>query len=348
MVILADDLGYTDLGVTGGEIDTPNLDSLAGSGMLFTNVAVAPSCSPTRSMLMSGTDAHLAGLGLMYEMPKAPNQLGQPGYIGHLNDSVVAFPAVLQAADYSTFMVGKWHLGMDEGYLPNDRGFDQSFVMGVGGSDHFALQKGVGPDRPISPYFDNGVPVEKLPEGFYSTDFYTDRMIEYLGDGSEEPFFAYVAYTSPHWPLQAPEDWIDRYAGRYDEGYEVLLEQRIESMTDLGLFPENAPINEFVVGGNQRPWDSLSDEEKARSSRSKEIYAAMVANLDWNIGRLIDHLKETGEYDNTLILFLSDNGPDEKDPRFIWGMFPEDVHSRTQNDPDSSTGNCGFRVAYSV
>ncbi len=346
MLIVADDLGYTDIGVMGSEIDTPVLDDLAAAGTLFTDLMVTPQCSSTRSMLLSGTDSHLAGLGQMAEWKKSPNQEGQPGYIGYLNDDVVSVATTLGEAGYDTFMVGKWHLGRDIGYGPHNRGFDHSFAMEVGVASHFDTRKGYTPSEPLAPYIEDGNAVLELPEGFYSTDFYTDKMIEYLDTESENPFFAYVAYTSPHWPLQAPDDWLDKYAGRYDEGYEVQKVRRSESLRDKGLFPAEAEIGPFIPGGGQRPWDSLTDEEKAISSRSMEIHAAMVANMDWNIGRLLDYLKETGRYDNTLVLFMSDNGADQGNPTNIWNRYGEEAKAEWSATYDWSLENMGRPNSY--
>ena len=212
LLIVVDDLGYTDLSLMGGEIATPHMDSIAQAGTLFTDYIVAPNCSPTRAMLLSGTDNHMAGLGLMAEMPKAPNQKDQPGYLGHLNESVYAFPRSLQDAGYQTFMAGKWHLGREDGQRPESHGFDQSFALMGGGASHFADMAPMSP-RGGTYYFEDGQPVAALPADFFSSDFYTDQMIEYIGAAGDAPFFGYLAYTAPHWPLQAPDAWIEPFEG---------------------------------------------------------------------------------------------------------------------------------------
>ncbi|TCK07411.1 arylsulfatase [Marinobacterium mangrovicola] len=347
VLIVADDMGYTDLGVTGGEIDTPNLDQMAQQGLLISDFQVTPQCSPTRSMMLSGTDSHLAGMGQMAEWKKAPNQQGQPGYVGYLRDDVMPISETLKNVGYNTYMVGKWHLGLDEPHMPHNRGFEQSFVLLQGGASHFGTQKGYTPEKPIAPYRDNGKEVESLPKDFFSTDFYTDKVIEYIdadrnGDSKEDkPFFAYVAYTAPHWPLQAPDSWIDKYKGRYDQGFEALAQERSERAKALGLFPEDAAPYAFTPLKIHNAWDSLSDEQKAVSSRKMEIYAAMVANMDFNIGRLLQHLKEIGEYDNTLFVFMSDNGPEGGNPINIWKRYGEQVAADWKATYDLSLENLG-------
>ncbi|MEE9180900.1 MAG: sulfatase-like hydrolase/transferase, partial [Vicinamibacteria bacterium] len=220
LVILADDLGYTDLGILGSEIRTPNLDRLAREGLLLTNFLVSPTCSPTRAMLLTGVDSHVAGLGTMLDIVDL-NQVGQPGYEGFLNDRVVTVPTLLRDSGYRTYMVGKWHLGMEEHQGPHRRGFQRSFALLPGGASHFSDAERLTEMNAPAPYREDGREV-RLPEDFYSSDFYTDKLIEYIEADLDEgqPFFAYACYTSPHWPLQVPDDYLDRYRGVYDEGYD--------------------------------------------------------------------------------------------------------------------------------
>lgn len=306
LVIVADDLGYSDLGIYGGEIDTPNIDQLARDGLMFTNFFVAGTCTPTRAMLLTGVDHHRAGLGNMTEHI-APNQIDQPGYEGYLNDRVVTVSERLNDAGYRTYVAGKWHVGKTPESYPSGRGFDKSFVLKPGGASHFdeaGLHKKVHP----APYLENG---EKagLPEEFkYSTDFYTERLIKYLESerGSEEPFFAYLPYTAPHWPLQAwPKD-IAKYEGAYDAGWEVVRQSRLKRMIELGLVPSGT-----AVAGIQTDfpaWEDLSEEERRFEARRMEIFAAMVDRVDQKVGELISYLKETDQFENTVIVFMSDNG----------------------------------------
>lgn len=306
LIIVADDMGYSDLGVFGSEIQTPNLDMLARDGLMLSNFYVAGTCSPTRAMLLTGVDHHSAGFGNMTEHI-APNQQGQPGYEGYLNERVVTVSERLKDAGYRTYVAGKWHLGKTALAAPTGRGFDKSFVLVPGGASHFdntGLHQKVNP----APFLEDGQQVE-LPETFrYSTDFYTDKMIGYLDADktSEKPFFAYLAYTAPHWPLQAPAEDIAKYKGVYDAGWTTVQQARVSRMKADGLIPEGMQIPEIVT---QFPdWNALSKTSKAIEVRRMEIFAAMVDRLDQQVGRLIAYLKATDQYDNTVIWFMSDNG----------------------------------------
>lgn len=304
--IMADDLGYSDLGAFGGEISTPNLDTLAAEGRLVTDFHTAALCAPTRSQLISGTDHHLVGLGA--QSPR-PHQRGNPGYEGVLNDKALSMPQLLKDGGYSTYMAGKWHLGATEELSPKARGFDRSYALLQGFDLHFGTNPEAITKRPGS-YREDGVEAV-FPAEAYSTTYYTDKLIEYIGDGRKEgkPLFIYAAYTSPHWPLQAPAEYIDRYKGRYNAGYEAIREQRFARQKALGILPADFVANPLVESSDQFPlWAELSEEERAKEIRRMEVYAAMVEHLDSQIGRLIRHLKHIGEYDNSLIIFTGDNG----------------------------------------
>jgi len=310
LLIVADDLGYSDLGAFGGEIATPSLDHLAASGLQLTSMYAAPTCSPTRSMLMSGTDNHLAGLGTMAEGMQ-PFQRGKPGYEGYLNQQAHSIAGLLRDGGYRTAMVGKWHLGLAPEQGPDRRGFEQSFTLLEGGGVHFKPAPGSTAKIEQLSYRENGKPVE-LPDDFYSTDFYTDKLLAYLkaGQGSGKPFFAYAAYTSPHWPLQAPQAYLDKYRGRYVGGYDAVRQARIERMKEKGLLPADFQSAAPLPVTPQLPgWDQLDPQRKRIEARKMEIYAAMVDNLDHNVGRLLEYLQTSGQMDNTLIVFMSDNGP---------------------------------------
>jgi arylsulfatase len=303
LLILADDLGYSDLSILGSEIPTPNIDALAEGGMQLTQFYANMSCSPTRAMLMSGTDAHIAGLGIMGAARNGP-QAGAPGYEGILNDSVVSLPRLLQDAGYHTYMTGKWHLGNSRvATSPYGRGFERVFAS-LDGAAHLGPMHWNGFE---ATYWDDDE-IVNVGDDFYSTRVYTERMIEYIesnrGDG--QPFFAWYAPTAPHWPLQAPPESIAKFEGWYDEGYDVLHARRIARSKELGLVPEDFAA-EGPVEGEPR-WDELSDEERRTRARYMEIYAAMVSDLDTYIGELVDYLDSIGELDNTFILFMSDNG----------------------------------------
>lgn len=306
LLILADDLGYTDIGAFGSEISTPNLDALAAGGVRMTNLYAAATCSPTRSMIMSGVPSHRAGLGNMIET-RTPNQADQPGYEGYLNHDVVSIATLLQDAGYHTYMAGKWHLGYEVDQTPFARGFEQSFALLNGGGGHFDDSLGYhNYEKTI--YHENEKVVE-LPEDFYSSQFYADKMIEYLkiGENDDQPFFGYLTFTAPHWPLQAPQEDIDKYAGKYDEGYNVLRGKRIQRMQELGLVEPGVKIQPSYAP-DTLDWNGLSLETQKIKVREMEIYAAMVDNMDYQIGRVLDYLDQSGQRENTLIIFMSDNG----------------------------------------
>ncbi len=337
LVIMADDLGFSDLGVFGSEIRTPHLDALAGAGVLLTNFRVAPNCSPTRAMLLSGTDTHPAGLGTMAG-DADENQQGQPGYEGYLSDRVVTVSSLLQASGYYTAMAGKWHLGVTPELSPESRGFDDAFAIVPGGASHFSDAAPVlGGSPPI--YRENGVDVD-LPEGFYSSTFYTDKIIDYISSSLEgdQPFFAYTVYTAPHWPLQAPDEDLSLYAGVYDEGYDALRERRTRNLIDRGVVPD-VPVPDRVSW--VPAWENLDADARRVEARRMEIYAAMVENMDRNIGRLLAFLEEAGVADNTFVVFLSDNGAEGNN---IGTMYDNETWIPTRFD--TSYENMGRMDSY--
>jgi len=321
LVIIADDLGsYSDLSAFGSEIRTPHLDALAHSGLAFTSFYVAPTCSPTRAMLFSGADPHLAGLGTMDELRYAsPVPPGTPGYEGYLNFDVVTIADVLRGAGYRTYLSGKWHLGYSDDNNPATRGFDRSFALLDGAASHFD-QAGIKSDVPKARYREDGRPID-LPADFgYSSDFFADKLIDYIGEHNpgDRPFFAVLSFTAPHWPLQAPQEEVDAYRGVYDAGWEAIRARRIEAMKQLGLLEGNS-----VDAGSEagwRRWADLDATTRAREARLMEIYAAMVTRLDRNVGRVLDHLTARGLHHNTYVMFLSDNGAEGNDPRPVRGV----------------------------
>ncbi len=312
LLVVADDLGYSDIGAFGSEILTPNLDELAAGGMSLTNFYSGPTCSVTRSMLMTGMDSHIAGLGNMAETV-ADNQMGQPGYEGHLSARVDTVAEILKSAGYHTYMAGKWHLGMHPDRSPRSRGFEQSFAMLYGAGSHFSDMAGGDAHRHPVLYRDNGLLIDELSDDFYSTTFYTDRIIEQIDSNVDDgrPFFAYLAYTAPHWPLQAPDSIIDKYRGAYDRGYDSVRQGRFAAQQKLGLF--DSSIQAPQRPGYVKPWADLSDQERTYHARNMEIYAAMVDYMDTGIGRVIDYLNKRDQLDNTIIVFISDNGAEHWD-----------------------------------
>lgn len=344
LLIVADDLGYTDLGSFGAEISTPNLDKLARSGVRMTSFYAAPFCSPTRAMLMSGSDNHLVGFGDMAELITA-EQKGKPGYEGYLNDRVVPMAQILKDGGYRTVMAGKWHLGVPEQFSPASRGFEQSYAMVMGGASHWGDQSGIvalDPDKPPKAvYRENGKAIDIPRDGFYSSVAFTDKLLEYMKNGEDtgKPFFAYLAFTAPHWPLHAPDEDIAKYEGRYKEGYDRLRKERLERMKKLGLIPADTPVYE---GHPYWPrWDSLTPEQQASEARRMTVYAAMIDNMDRQIGRVLDYIKQKGELDNTFVFFMSDNGADGNSVYDV-GRTREWIHK----DMDNSTANIGKRGSF--
>ncbi len=315
LLLVADDLGYADLGCYGGDIATPNIDGLAARGVRFSRFHASPYCAPTRAMLLSGNDNHIAGMGVQSLVTEVF------GYEGRLSDRIAIMPEVLRTAGYHTYMAGKWHLGMTDEADPHRRGFEHAFALLPGAGNHYDDQ-GLFRSFPTSPYTEDGQPA-RWERGRYSTDFYTDKLIEYIERHRDDdrPFFVYAAYTSPHWPLQVDERYWKKYEGRYDAGYEVLREERLASLKAAGMVPENAvlpPRHPRVAD-----WNSLSPAEQRKEARKMELYAGMVDNLDYNIGRLLQYLDTIGELDNTLIVFMSDNGAAAEDFYYnpVYGPF---------------------------
>jgi len=311
VLLLADDWGFSDVGAYGGEIATPHLDELARRGARFSNFHVTASCSPTRSMLLTGVDNHRNGVGNMREtIPQ--EHVGKPGYLSVLDTNVVTVATLLQDSGYRTYAVGKWHVGKEPHNLPDRRGFDRSLVQGDSGSDNWETGKRYLDLTDKVYWFEDGKEAV-MPAEFYSSKFYVDKTIEYLraGAGQGKPFFAYVAFQANHIPVQAPREFVDKYKGRYKDGWTALRKARRDKAIELGLIPKDTAM---VTMSTTTDWDALSEQDKQYQARRMEVYAGMADAMDHHVGRLIAHLKETGEYDNTVFVFLSDNGAEASDP----------------------------------
>lgn len=310
VILVADDWGFTDVGSFGGEIATPNIDALARQGMRFSNFHVSGSCAPTRAMLQTGVSNHRAGLG---DMPETiPDEhVGKPGYDAQLNHRVVTIADVLRAAGYRTYFTGKWHLGRTPDNLPTARGYDHGFALSQSGADNFE-------EKPnlllytAADWSEDGVPAH-LPKSYYSSRFIVDRMVDYLdrGQASGKPFLASLNFLANHIPVQAPDADIAAYKGRYDAGWTALREARRARSIALGLMPPGMAMARMPTTSD---WDTLAPAQKARRSRAMEAYAGMAQAMDREVGRLVAHLKVSGEYDNTVFVFLSDNGGEAIDP----------------------------------
>jgi len=311
VIILADDMGYADLGSFGGEIATPNIDALAGEGVRFTNFYTHASCSPTRSMLLSGVDTHLSGLGNMSEWT-APNQVGAPGYEGILNDRVAMLPQLLKDSGYHTYMVGKWHMGKPPDKIPAARGFERDFSLLDGGGSYWDM-KNIIAASPRLVFTEDGRYLTSLPKDYYATRTYTDKMISFIeadrGDG--KPFFAYVSHQAPHDPYHLPREWRNRHVGEYDRGWDVLRKERLQRQIELGIVEKGTQLAD-------RLWFIpdpvvLAPAPRALLGKKMELYAGMVENMDFHIGRLVNYLKDIGEYDNTIFIVFGDNGAEGTD-----------------------------------
>jgi len=309
LLIVADDMGYSDLGCFGGEIKTPNIDALAQRGVRATSFYVGPTCSPTRSMLLSGSDNHIAGLGNMAEF-LGPKQKGKAGYEGYLNGRVASLASVLRGAGYHTYMAGKWHMGETPEHWPAALGFERDFALLQGGGSSWADMKYPNPAHPHLTFTLNGKRIDKLPENHFSSEAYANFIMKSVDENTDDgrPFFAYLSFQAVHAPLAVPDDWLDRYRGQYDRGYDVLRASRVARMKEMDIVGKDVQPSPRLP--NVPAWDLLTPEQRKLSARRMEIYAAMLANMDYHIGRVLDHLKDAGKLDNTLVIFLSDNGPE--------------------------------------
>ena len=270
---------------------------------------------------MTGTDHHLTGLGQLAEFTRnSPSHRGKPGHEGYLTQNVVTLPELLKESGYFTLMAGKWHLGLKPEYSPKWRGFEKSFTLLPGCANHYGWEPQLDNPDDLPRFFETAVTalhmegdqyVSKLPEDFYSSDCYADKMIEYFDSRTPEeqqkPWFAYLPFSAPHWPLQAPDENIEPYKSIYNDGPEALRQRRLAALKRLGLAaPEIEPHP--VVANESTEWENLDDEAKAKSARAMEAYAGMVDRMDWDIGRVLEYLKARGEMENTYVIFMSDNG----------------------------------------
>ena len=301
IVIISDDVGYSDLGCYGGEIDTPSLDSLAAGGIRFTQFYNAARCCPTRASLLTGLHPHQAGVGLMLE------DRHHPGYRGDLSSNAVTIAEALRSADYRNYCLGKWHVtryvhpsGPNHNW-PLQLGFDRYYGILQGGANFFDPITLTRDNTAISAFADP----EYQPEEYYFTHAISDHAVRFIQEHKaqtpDRPFFMYVAYTAAHWPMQAPEEAIARYKGKYDAGYTPIREARYARMLEMGLIDER-----WELSPQPQQWEAV--EDKAWESRCMEVYAAMLTEMDRGIGQIVTALKETGMYENTVVMYLQDNG----------------------------------------
>lgn len=328
IVILVDDMGFSDIGCYGSEIPTPNLDALAQNGVRFTQFYNTGRCCPTRATLLTGLYAHQTGIGHMND------DRGAPGYRGRLNDHCLTFGEVLKPAGYFTAMTGKWHVGQEFGVSPWKRGFDRSLNAAAGGFYYG--------ESPRAKLFLNGEPIAnddpRLPKDWYSTDLWTEYGLKFIDEAREakKPFFLYLAHNAPHFPLQAPADAIEKFRGKYKAGWDKLRQQRHARQIEMGIVDKSwkaSPRPEEI-----QAWDDVSADEQERFDHLMAAYAACVYRMDKAIGDLVSGLKDRGELDNTLILFMSDNG----------GNAESGPKGRTEGDPTKAASQwfCGESWAF--
>ena len=298
LLIMNDDMGYSDIGCYGGEVQTPNLDRLAAGGLRFTQFYNTARCCPTRASILTGLHPHQASVGHMTQ------DLDEDGYRGDLNANCVTIAEVLKTAGYATYMSGKWHVtrhtdaGSPKHSWPRQRGFDRFFGIICGAANYW---------QPKTLTRENdAVDMDSLPEDFFFTDAISDQAVEYVNEHADqsEPFFLYTAYTAPHWPLHAHDEDIARYAGRFDAGWDQLREERLARMREIGLLDVSWPLT--PRDPSQPPWHAVPD--KAWQARRMEVYAAQIDRMDQGIGRILAALESNRQLDNTLIIFLADNG----------------------------------------
>lgn len=327
LIILADDLGYSDIGAYGGEIHTPALDALAENGVRFRQFYNAGRCCPTRASLLTGRYPHSVGMGAM--VSSVDSELTTGPYQGYLSESAVTLAEMLQDAGYHTYMSGKWHVGERPQHWPRMRGFERYFGLISGASSYYEIIENQPRKRQMVLDDDPWSPPDS---GFYMTDAFTDRAIEFLqSHPSGKPFLLYLAYTAPHWPLHAlPED-IAKYANEYEEGWDVLRQDRYARMQELGVIDETYA---FSSRPSRLPaWQDMIDRKDWALRMS--VYAAMVDRMDRGIGRVINQLRSMDALDNTLVFFLSDNGG-----------CAESVDGRQLHDPNTRAGEKGSYLAY--
>ena len=323
VIILLDDLGFSDLGFLGSEIKTPNIDAIAAGGLTVTNLYVHPRCSPTRASLLTGRYPHEAGMGILptpagADVPRGPFQ-------GYLDPEVPTIAEILKGSGYKTYMSGKWHLGEGRAHWPIERGFDKYFGLISGASSYWEIIRNQPMHRQMAMNDEAWTPPDS---GFYMTQAITEQAIDYLHQyqrsDSKSPFFLYLAYTAPHWPLHAPEADIAHYQGRYDEGPEIISRQRLSRMEKKGLvLPAPMGALAFPQAGDHTWADRM------------EVYAAMVTAVDRGIGQVIHQLRRSGQLDNTLVLLMSDNG-----------ASAEDISRRNLHQVGSSVGQRGSYLSY--
>lgn len=317
VLILADDLALMDFGIYGGEASTPNIDRLARRGTMFTNYHATSMCAPSRAMLMTGMDSHLTGVpNLPLFLPE--EYVEQEGYEGILNNKVETVATLLKKNGYRTYISGKWHLGHTPTTLPSKRGFDRTYILDSSGADNWE-HKAYLPTQSKPTWIKDGKEIE-LPKDFYSSRNLVDEMIAFMDEDSnnKDPFFSFLSFQAIHIPVQAPKEFIQKYEGVYDNGWDELRKKRFEKAKELGLISKDANLADMLP--ELKAWEQLTDEDKKLKAKAMAVNAAMIEAMDYHIGRYIEYLEQKGELDHTVFIITSDNGPEASDPSLVKGM----------------------------
>ena len=341
LLIIGDDVGFSDLSPFGSEIHTPNLAALAGEGVIFTNYHTPPACSPTRAQLHTGLDHHRVGLGRFDYSPYSGRD-GLEGYEGYLLRNNVTTAELLRDAGYHTYVAGKWHQGHEPSADPYRRGFEESFVLLEGGANHYNNLGMLG-NYPVANFTRNGESVKRV-EGIHSDRYWTDELIRMLDShDDDQPFFAVLGFQTVHFPLQAPQAYIDKYVDSYEFGWQAARIQRYENLKKLGILTADHDAMEQSIPP-QKDWGSLSEEDRDYAIKRMAIYAAMVEHQDYHIGRLVSYLEARGEFDNTIVIYVSDNGGADTDlrqgsaiPAFGGVWFDEHFNNSYENIGNASS-----------
>jgi len=346
LLIMNDDMGYSDIGCYGGEVQTSNLDRLAANGIRFTQFYNTARCCPTRASLLTGLHPHQTGVGHMTHV--VGKKLDFDGYQCDLNTRCVTIAEVLKAAGYVTYMSGKWHVSYDteadgpKHSWPRQRGFDRYFGI-IGGAAHYWYPNTLTREN-------TRITVDEIPEDFFLTDAISDQAADYIREhvAAEpgQPFFLYTAYTAPHWPLHAHEPDIEKYRGRFAAGWDRLREERLARMREMSILKDTWPLSDRDA--SQLPWEDAANKEWQQ--RRMEVYAAQIDRMDQGIGRILKALDETGELDNTLIMFLADNGGCAEEITWLKGpLYTKDGREiAVNNDPAAMPGPDDTYQSYGV
>lgn len=308
VLILIDDAALMDVGCYGGEAATPNIDRLAKQGTMFTHYRTSPMCAPSRAMLLTGYDSHLTGIPNL-PLFTPPSYAKKPGYEGVLNDKVETVATRLKRKGYQTYVSGKWHLGHAEANLPNNRGFDRSYILDASGADNYENRPYLPTQASKPPWYKDGKKID-LPDDFYSSKNLVDELIGFSKEESnkEAPFFSFLSFQAIHIPVQVPKRYTEKYIDTYQKGWDVIKQQRYEKAKQLGIIPNDAPLGDMLPV--LKKWDALSEEEKKYQAKAMAVNAGMLEAMDEHIGRYMQYLKQQGQFDNTVFILTSDNGPE--------------------------------------